>query len=237
MDLMNIHLIKGRIQLFLSLFGEQSSRPSASAKIRNTVNIKQVEVIGFLREQIIQYIEAYFSTSKKKADNLHSYLTQHHMCYLPIHAAMVCFLFDEMGNKLPRTETEMYKSFTNHTLLRALYRNAKHADISLESAEELPDQLFFQICKLAFEKTISSKQAMEHNEVKHFLSTIDSGKDSLGLITVDRMASMCGMQNLYTFLHLTFDDLFSVQCAFESQQTLPCDLVVQSGKDGCLKFG
>ena len=118
---------------------------------------------------------------------------------------------------------------------------------------------------------------------------MSSGKDSLGLITVDCMARICGFENLYTFLHLTFqeylaayhikeekqkglgvlrcsnnkkhmqvvwkfycglvdfnedgefaslmdstrlkrdDDLFCVQCAFESQQSIACDYVVKSG--------
>ena len=51
------------------------------------------------------------------------------MCYLPIHAAMVCYLFDILGSTLPRTETEMYKEFTTQTLLRTLRRGDKEGRV------------------------------------------------------------------------------------------------------------
>ena len=80
-----------------------------------------------------------------------------HMCYLPIHSAMVCYLYDKMGSSLPRTETEMYTKFTNHTLLRLLHRTeSEDTGIYLKSVNDLPErekQLFDEISKLAFEKT------------------------------------------------------------------------------------
>ena len=81
-----------------------ASRPAAAAKFRSIANI-QVEVLGFLKEQIRDYIEHYFLAESKSA-NLHKYLHQHpnvqRMCYLPIHVAMVCFLFD-IEAQLPST--------------------------------------------------------------------------------------------------------------------------------------
>ncbi len=60
------------------------------------------------------------------------------MCYLPIHAAMVCYLFDCLGG-LPQTETEIYDQFTRHILLRSISR---HSDdlMCLDSIESLPEQ-------------------------------------------------------------------------------------------------
>ena len=49
-------------------------------------------------------------------------------------------------------------------------------------------------------------QVMFKSEVQEFFNDVSSGKDSLGLITVDRMARTCGFENLYTFLHLTFQE-------------------------------
>ena len=274
-----------------------ASRPAAVAQLKK-VATKRVEVLGFEKEQIFQYIEKYNFSSTEKTGDLHSYLAQHpnvhHMCYLPIHSAMVCFLFDEMGCSLPQTETEMYKNFTNFTLLRSLTR-CEENEPCLDSPEDLPAQerkLFLQICKLAFEKTKTSKQVMKHSEVKDFLKDVRSSSKSLGLINVDRISMISGFQDLYTFLHLTFqeylaayhisqleeeeqtkviktygkkkhmqvvwkfycgldinltkfeelikssksqdDDLFQVQCAFESQQPIICDRVIQSGEEGSL---
>ena len=281
-----------------------ASRPAATAKLRRTAT-KRVEVLGFLKEQIYQYVENYIFSevdSSIRAD-LHKYLDEHpnvrHMCYLPIHCAMVCFLFDIMGSCLPHTETEMYTEFTKHTLLRTLTRSGVD---SLNSPESLPSkekEIFRLICKLGFEKTIASKQLMKKSELCFFMD-VASGSESLGLITVDRMASKCGFDSLYSFLHLTFQeylaayhismlaedeqlrlinskrgrnkhmyvvwkfycglvkfqndsihkfvqimasmsnslkgDLYSVQCAFESQRAITCDSIVRFGESGTLSF-
>ena len=198
-------------QLFPKAVVIVASRPAATAHLRKTAT-RQVEVIGFLREQISHYVENYeFSEAEKRGDLL-KYLNHHrnvfHMCYLPIHIAMVCFLFDVMGSKLPRTETEMYEKFTNYTLLRTVLRYKTKISF-LESPNdlcELDRKTFMQICKLAFEKTAASKQVLRKSEVHSFFSDVSSGSESMGLITVDCMARMCGFENLYTFLHLTFQE-------------------------------
>ena len=281
-----------------------TSRPAASAQFRDTAD-KKIEVIGFLKEQIHEYIEKYPFAVPDKGLELHKHLEQHpnihHMCYLPIHAAMVCYLFNIMGGTLPRTETSMYTEFTNATLLRAIRREEEGNMMFIESPKDLPDQereMFYTICKLGFEMTLSSKQVMRKMEVPNFFRDVHCDKESMGLITVDCMARICGFENFYTFLHLTFqeylaawhvfrqsetvqlgilrqhgkerhmqvvwkfycgltsfeeggrkfseimksvylstDDLFAVQCAFESQQSIPCDDVVGSRKCGTLSFG
>ena len=276
-----------------------ASRPAAVVHWKS-VATKRVEVLGFQKEQISQYIKEYKFSNAEKIQNLESYLEQHpnvhHMCYLPIHASMVCYLFDLKGTALARTETEMYTSFMIHTLLRTVMRCDEN-ERYLQSPDDLPEMergIFFQICKLAFEKTVSSKQVMKRSEIKHFFKDVSCGKESLGLITVDCIAAKFGFQDLYTFLHLTFqeylaayhitklgeeeqtkiiekygkekhmrvvwkfycglidfendtkkfeklvkcsespDDLFHIQCAFESQQSIVCDSVIRSGEEGSL---
>ena len=276
-----------------------ASRPAALAQYRKKAT-KRIETLGFLKDQIHQYIENYEFSSPDTTRELFSYLALHpnvmHMCYLPIHSSMVCFLYDKMGSALPKTETEMYEKFTCHTLLRALYREEQESDICLESVGDLSSdkkQIFARVCQLAFEKTRSSLQVMKGSDIS-FSGVINCGKGSLGLITVDRTAKMYGMESLYTFLHLTFqeylaayhvahltegeqlkliisygekenmrvvwkffcgivkfnnppikftqllryadDDLFKIQCAFESQQPGTCDSVVESGNGNQLSF-
>ena len=212
-----------------------ASRPAATAKLRR-IATKQVEVLGFLKEQIYQYVENYFPEGGK-AGELHRYLDDHpnvcHMCYLPIHSAMVCFLFN-LGSCLPLTETEMYEEFTRQTLLRALTRKKKLLESAdelqlLESADELPDEekkVFHQICKLAYKKTISSKQVMKKSEVCDFFT----GNKSLGLITIDCMANKCGFDNLYTFLHLTFQEYLAAYHISKLEEDEQLKVIREYGK-------
>ena len=188
-----------------------ASRPAAVAKYRRKANTR-IEVLGFFKEHIRNYIESYEFSSQSKCSELLKYLEDHpnvhHMCYLPIQAAMVCFLFDNCGKILPKTETEVYKEFTRQYLLRTLYRYK--TDVYLESIFDLQGQekdYFHSICALAFEKTHSSKQIILQSEVS--MLSIKGVHSSLGLITIDVAATRCGFQNEYTFCHLTLQEFLA----------------------------
>ena len=169
---------------------------------------RHVEVLGFFKQQVEEYINSYEFNSHLKQSTLKKYLEHHpnvhHMCYLPIQTAMICFLFDVCEDTLPNTETGIYTEFTKQTVLRALYRRiaSRHKTVlSLEHLDKKEKDIVFQICKLAFEMTRSSKQVIQQEA-----DTID---ESLGLITVDWKATICGFQNMYSFCHLTFQEFLS----------------------------
>ena len=187
-----------------------SSRPAAISKLRRRGN-KSIEVLGFERDQIYDYFDHYpFSDSSMSAE-LKSYLSSHpnvlHMCYLPIHAAMVGFLF-KVNRSVPQTETEMYKHFTLLTLKRHFTKDSLSPDVSFDVKNLSGDEgkLFNQICQLALEKTILNKQVLHQDEVKSHLQSSQDRDISLGLITVDRTADLYGFKDIYTFPHLTFQE-------------------------------
>ena len=70
--------------------------------------IKRIEVFGFSREQILEYIDNFpFDCGTNCADpaKLKDYLRSHpnvfDMCYLPVHAAMICFLYKHEKGNIP----------------------------------------------------------------------------------------------------------------------------------------
>ena len=111
-----------------------SSRPAAAtASLKEKVVAKQIEVFGFTKEQIFEYVDSFpFGSSSgiginrgAGPTNLKKYLSSHHnvfdMCYLPVHSAMICFLYQcEQGN-LPHTQTKIYEQFTRMVVLRHFY--------------------------------------------------------------------------------------------------------------------
>ena len=189
-----------------------ASRPVATATLRHEAPVtRRIEVLGFTQQQIFEYIDKFpFSAG---VSNLRAYLDSHrnvlHMCYLPIHAAMVCFLYQHEKGNIPSTETEMYEHFTRFIVLRKLKFSNKKAQ--LHSLEDLPGEVkeyFRKICHLAFDMTIQSKQVVHQYDTEVPLFH-DAGLDdapSLGLVTIDSTAALYGIDDMYTFLHLTFQE-------------------------------
>ena len=278
-----------------------ASRPVGTALVRDEAPVtKRIEVLGFKKDQILEYIMCYYNHDQNMASNLISYLKAHinvyRMCYLPVHTSMICFLYSRLGENIPQTETKIYESFTRFTLLRKLNREKlryKKID-SLQSLTGDVKEYFNNICKLAFDMTIYSKQVVLQSQTQFPLTISGSDKSSLGLVTVDSTAELFGFEDLYTFLHLTFqeylaafylagledekqvisktkdkqanlqmvwkfycgmvqfkvhslvlnyimsntdlDMLYKIQCAFESQQQIVCDSVLELDKDDTLSF-
>ena len=89
-----------------------SSRPVATAIIRKEAPVtKLIEVIGFTKEQIFEYIDKYpFPNDQPNSGDqlkryLESYRTVFDMCYLPVNTAIICFICSKEG-KIPDRETQ-----------------------------------------------------------------------------------------------------------------------------------
>lgn len=132
------------------------------------------------------------------------------MCYLPLHVAMLVFLF-ETDKCLPETETEIYNHFTRSILLRSMQRRTGTCG-RMESHRELMgnDKILFQnICKHAFKAVINSLQTLEYSDIKDIgidADTTGCDESTLGLIVVDRYFMKYGYDVTYTFLHQTFKE-------------------------------
>ena len=270
-----------------------ASRPIGTASVRKKgpEKTKRIEVLGFKNDQISEYVFSYFKGNSEKAEKLISYLKSHvnvyRMCYLPVHAAMICYLYEIEGDNIPQTETTIYESFT----MCAVARNNKQSQ-DTESLLALTGDVkeyYSNICKLAFDMIIQSKQVMLQSQTNFPLTPSGSGKSSLGLVTIDSTAQLFSTKDLYAFLHLTFqeylaafylsqldsesevirktkglkvnlrmvwkfysgivkfdkeslilkslmsdsktDMLYKVQCAFESQQQIACDMLLELSEE------
>lgn len=211
-----------------------ASRPAASQKFRKYAT-KHIEVLGFLRPQIREYIQSYSNGLSDKVEGLWKYLENHpnvmHMCYLPLHTAMVTYLYDVEGAKLPQTETEIYRHFTVWTLIRSFKKRNDDIDLDtpfvIENFDDLSGvdkKVFHLILKLAYEATVKSKQVFTFREVREHISeqlsnsSAASDEISLGLIVIDRYFVKYGLSETYAFIHLTLQEyLAACHISYQSE--------------------
>ena len=188
-----------------------ASRPVATRDLKKKCK-SRVEVIGFTKKQINSYIETYpYSSDELESADMSSklkvYLRQHpnvqHMCYLPVHAAMICFLFSQHGGSIPQTETKIYEQFVIFTLL--WQKTRKKDEQTLKSLNDLCGEekdKFVSICQLAFDMINSSLQVVSETEAQVLL-TEDS---CLGLLTVEQTYKHYGCDKLLSFQHLSIQE-------------------------------
>ena len=83
----------------------------------------------------------------------------------------------------------------------------------LSSFDSLPSDdksLFDNICQLAFEGIVASRQIFSSDEVRKVTKRDSIGSDSgLGLVVIDRFIMKHGLDESFTFLHLTFQEYLS----------------------------
>ena len=194
-----------------------SSRPVATSTIRKEVLTKRIEVFGFSKQQIFKYIGKFpFSALSAGASTdqtkLKDYLVRNpnifDMCYLPVHAAMICYLFEYDNDHISYTQTKIYEQFARMIIQRQLLRH--NIELELNSLKELcgiHKKYFDDLCRLAFNMTINSKQVISQQELSFQFSQCGSQGDdfSLGLLTI----YPTGVHRTYSFLHLTFQEFLA----------------------------
>ena len=192
-----------------------SSRPAAAHDIRQYAT-QRVEVLGFLRPEVQQYIQEHYDGKDGEVKSLSNYLEHHpnirHMCYLPLHLAMIVYLNDILPTKsLPHTETDVYNKFMFHTLLHDLQR-ADNTYSKLSNINQLPVEslkIFRNICRLAYIATDQSEQIFTRDRIQEHIGTREFNLKSLSLLTEDRLLVEQGLEETYSFAHLTFQEFLA----------------------------
>ena len=87
-----------------------TSRSGASQDIYHHAN-QVIEILGFGRNKVVEYIQAYFSKKEDASSDLQKYPNVASTCYVAINLAIVCRVYRALDYNLPETLTEVYKLF------------------------------------------------------------------------------------------------------------------------------
>ena len=131
-------IIKGEVLPKMTVL--VSSRPSANQyfyQLCHSQKCQFIEVIGFGKEEIQQYVDGALEHNKELRDQLKYYLEHHPhihgLMYVPLNCAIVVQVFrDQMKNKSqpPQTHTELYK-----LLVKTVLKNHEQKSVKPPSAE------------------------------------------------------------------------------------------------------
>ena len=200
------------------------TRPSASKQINADLISKRIKVFGFSKNQIREYID-HFSFEESScglndescltAGQLKDFLCCHaniyDMCYLPIHAAMICFLF-QFSRNIPSSQTQVYEEFTRQIIYRHLKACGKCCEtlLSLKDLDGEDGENFKDVCLLAYNMTVASKLVVSSLEVRRLLGSGKLSEETgLGLLTICSTLYQTGIHDNYSFLHLSFQEFLA----------------------------
>ena len=209
--------------LYQFLFGHRfyhmsvvvTSRPSASALLHKLSDIDQfVEVRGFSKEHIFEYIQSEFISDQGTADRLREQLEGNPLvesvCSVPLNCAIVCHLWRTLEEALPTTMTELCTKIILNLVLRNIRKlDAYKSVLELPKFDSLPadlQQSWWLLCEFAFRALEKDQPDLSQEELEAFFPeglALDKGILCFGLL---QSAKSVGIGISFHFLHLTFQE-------------------------------
>ena len=103
-----------------------TTRPISAESLYHCVD-RRVEISGFGKEEVKDYVTKYFASSNPSAGKkllLTLSLRPHieKLCYVPLHLLMVCYIFRYNNSELPRTRHQLFEYLIIHILNHNLER-------------------------------------------------------------------------------------------------------------------
>ena len=192
-----------------------TSRPTASSILHSSVD-RRVEIVGFTEEDRLDYIQTALENNDEQVKALQHYLqsnpTINALCYIPLNMTILLCLAEDGIDKLPKTQTEMYKKFIEMTIVRFVKKHENR--ILIIRIGELPhphNKLFVELAKLAYNALKIDKIVFTLSEIKEScpnLTTASSNWNGLGLLKAVQYFSveMGNDQVTFHFLHFSIQE-------------------------------
>ena len=192
-----------------------TSRPTASADLHSIVDCR-VEIVGFTEEDRLDYIQTALQGDKSKVEALTLYLqsnpTINALCYIPLNMTILLCLVEDGIDKLPKTQTDMYRKFIEMTIVRFIAKIDSEASKVITSITELPcpyNKMFEELAKFAYKALNIDKIVFTLDEIKHDcpnIAMMSSNWNGLGLLKSVRYSNAEIGNVTFHFLHFSIQE-------------------------------
>ena len=204
-----------------------TSRPDSSLDLHNRANVNRVEILGFTKESIHDYLQEALCTQlssnqvkyemTKLRDHFRKYPAIESSCYIPLNAAILILVFLEHNCTLPTTYYELLYQLLLCCIDREVKtRHPKQILSTISSFDDLPHDLkehLDSICILAYEGIMQNKVVFTQEELPSILPT--SAQEDLPTMGVLQRVQWFGISSKtmsYNFIHLSIQELLAAYC-------------------------
>ena len=191
-----------------------TSRPVSSGNLLHIAD-RRVEILGFTRHQIREYIEKALDGNSTHIHKLVQHLEEHPViegyCYVPLHVAILVHIFLTMKGALPTTLHELFCNLVLCCIVRELDTHGSESDTSeVCSLDDLPDDLkskLSDLCVLAYEGVMQNKIVFYRDDLRKF--NLPANLPSLGLLQAVEGLTLHSKSLSHNFLHLSVQELLA----------------------------
>ena len=202
-----------------------TSRPYVSAPLHKLRCIDRlVEVHGFSKENIKEFIQCEFASDRAKCSGLLEQLEGNPLiesvCSIPLNCAIVCHLWHYFNGALPTTMSELYTKIILNIILRNVQKILKYGDLSsLPNFDALPESLkqpWSRLCNIAFLTLSKDKIVFSHEDIKQIFQhlALDEEIFCFGLLQSAKSIMEVGHGLSFHFLHLTIQEYLAALYVF-----------------------
>ena len=218
-----VKLVKGELLPGATIL--TTSRPNVVHSIAHLIADyidRKVEIKGFTREKILQYVQGHFKHDKDRANRIWSHISSSleflSLCYIPVNARIICSLLEarlklQEDNPtpmaLPSTSTEVYKEAVR------LFIFKHHPKFKGKTLTQ--DFLVGNDDSKTVRETLDGAGALAKKGIEDGQLVFDShevqGMEDCGLFNrmPDKKLSDSQYEAQYCFLHLTFQEFLAAR--------------------------
>ena len=198
-----------------------TSRPSASGSLSYQYIRRRIEILGFTKSQVEEYINKYFQDHDNCSQVVQHVLSQlessprlKRLIFVPVNLSIVLFIFKQNNQQIPQSYTALYETFLRILLNRyqekRLYEYRKIKDL-----KHLPECIFnmlHKLGKMAYYELLCDKMIFTEELIQKYC--FDSQKipedfDGMGLLHVNNSVYHTHVSKTYHFVHRTLQELLA----------------------------